>query len=77
MNYPFAQNLYYYRRQENMSQSKLAKRLGVTPHTIANYEGGRTAPSMDMVMKLAHALNISTDQILGYSVQATDIRKNY
>lgn len=64
----FMQNLYYYRRREGLSQIEFAKRLGVTPHTVANYESGRTAPTMEIVIRIAHVLNISTDQLLGYTL---------
>lgn len=33
------------RKLEDLSQTKLAKRLEVTPDTIRNYEQGKSAPS--------------------------------
>lgn len=64
----FTNQLLYYRRCEGINQSELADRLGVTEKTIANYENGRTEPTMDMVIRLAHALNITTDQLLAFEL---------
>ncbi len=64
----FMQNLKYYRCREHISQAMLAEKLHVTSHTIANYESGRTEPSMEMVIRIAHALDVTTDQLLGYNV---------
>ena len=42
-----------------LSQSDLAKRLGVTQSTIALWETGKTAPKRSMMPKLAAALRVT------------------
>lgn len=63
-----ALNLSYYRKLAGISEKDLANLVNVSPATIKNYESGNTLPTMDMVIRLAHILNITTDQLLGYSI---------
>lgn len=58
----------YYRKLAGFTRSELAALLGVSDATISNYENGHTVPSMDMVVKLAHVLSVSADQLLGYTI---------
>ena len=57
--------LKYYRELKGFSIKELAFLLQVSPATVTNYETGNTFPTMDMVIRLAHILNTSTDQLLG------------
>ena len=46
------------------TQSSLAKELNVEQSTIANWETGLRKPRIDMLSKIAEALNVSTDEVL-------------
>ena len=48
-----------------MSQGDLAKATGLPPSTIAHFEGGGRKPSFDNLRKLANALDVTTDFLLG------------
>ena len=48
-----------------MSQAELAKITGLPPSSIAHFEGGTRKPSFDNLRKLATALNVTTDYLLG------------
>ena len=48
-----------------MSQIELAKATGLPPSSIAHFEGGGRKPSFDSLRKLANALNVTTDYLLG------------
>ena len=48
-----------------MSQAELAKAAGLPPSSIAHFEGGTRKPSFDNLRKLATALNVTTDYLLG------------
>ena len=48
-----------------MSQAELAKATGLPPSSIAHFEGGARKPSFDNLRKLATALNVTTDYLLG------------
>ena len=52
----FARILYSWRECEEMSQKELAKKLKVTPSTIADLESGRRIPSPKRAAKIALAL---------------------
>lgn len=53
------------RKQKNLTQEQLAKRLWVTKSIISAYESGTKYPSLDMLVKLAQTFNVSTDYLLG------------
>ena len=48
-----------------MSQLELAKATGLPPSSIAHFEGGARKPSFDNLRKLANALEVTTDYLLG------------
>jgi transcriptional regulator with XRE-family HTH domain len=47
------------------SQSDLAGRAGLPPSSIAHFEGGSRKPSFDTLRRLANALDVTTDYLLG------------
>lgn len=54
------------RREElGMSQSDLARRADLTPSGIWQYEQGERKPSSEALTKLADALKVATDYLLG------------
>ena len=54
------------RRMElNITQTELAKAAKLTPAAISQFESGARKPSFDALSKLATALKISTDLLLG------------
>ena len=61
----FAANLRKFRKRKNYSQAVLAKELNYGHTTIANYESGRNEPSIDDLIKMANALDISLDELVG------------
>ena len=47
------------------SQSELASCAGMPPSSIAHFEGGSRKPSFDTLRRLANALEVTTDYLLG------------
>ncbi|MDO5153603.1 MAG: helix-turn-helix transcriptional regulator [Eubacteriales bacterium] len=47
------------------SQVQLAKKLNVTKQTVSNWENDNIQPSIDMLVRLAKAFNVTTDYLLG------------
>ena len=47
------------------SQSELASRAGMPPSSIAHFETGSRKPSFDTLRRLANALEVTTDFLLG------------
>ncbi len=48
-----------------LSQRVLAEKIGMAQNTIAQYEAGTAKPRLDVLFKLAQALNATTDYLLG------------
>ena len=56
------------RSEAKLTQTELAKKVGVSDRTIQNYELGTRRPqNMEVAQKLAEALNTSVDSLLGTS----------
>lgn len=61
----FAKNLKKYRKQKKYSQTELAKCVQYGYTAIANYESGRNEPSIDVLIQLANALDVTVDELVG------------
>ncbi len=57
-------NIKQLRQIKNMTQDELAEKLFVTRQTVSNYEIGRTRPDIDMLTKMAEALDTDVHAIL-------------
>lgn len=61
------------RKDKKMSQGELAKQLGISTSTVGMYEQGRRDPDTQTLLKLAQALDVSMDYLVG----ASDIPGNF
>ena len=61
----FAALLREVREKRGMSQQILAERAGLQATAISHFEAGRRSPSFDNLRKLADALEVTTDFLLG------------
>lgn len=61
----FSARLKELRIKKHMTQEELAKEIKSNRSNIANYENGKNFPSIDVLDKLASALNCSTDYLIG------------
>jgi transcriptional regulator with XRE-family HTH domain len=62
------------RERQGLSQAQLADRAEMQPSAIAHFEANRRKPSFENVRRLAKALTVSSDYLLG--VQATVAFRN-
>ena len=69
----FSFNLKKYRKRKNLSQCKLAKTLHYGCTAIANYESGRNEPSIDSLIKLAEALDVTIDELVGIKQKSDEL----
>lgn len=53
-----------------MTQAELARRLGVTPQTVSQYERGRINPKFETLKRIADAMDVSVDSLLDESMRA-------
>ena len=69
----FSENLKRIREIEGYTQAEIAKKIGISPSSYNSYETGRDEigdrePSFSNLLKLARILNVSTDELLGFSI---------
>lgn len=48
-----------------MTQVELARTIGLPPSSIAHFESGNRKPSFENLRRLANALNVTTDYLVG------------
>lgn len=59
------------REQRGMTQTELAKRLGITRSSVNAWEMGISVPSTQYIVELARLFKVSTDYLLGVASSAT------
>lgn len=66
----FGQRLQILRKENGLSQEELAKSLYVTRQSVSLWENDKTMPAIDLLIKLSSIFNITTDELLGKSLEA-------
>ncbi|MBW2963141.1 helix-turn-helix domain-containing protein [Mesonia aestuariivivens] len=61
----FGENVATARKKKKLSQSELAKEVGTIAVTIGRYERNEIKPSIDIATKIADALDVSLDYLVG------------
>jgi transcriptional regulator with XRE-family HTH domain len=61
----FPERLKAARELRGLSQEQVAERSGLQPSAISHFETGSRKPSFDNLKRLADALRVSTDYLLG------------
>jgi len=49
----------HYRERQGIEQKELARRLGITPNSISNWENGRSRPDVNLLPRICEALHIT------------------
>jgi len=68
----FGKRLTYYRKAKGLTQAELGEKVGVSYRVIAYYEGETQYPPARLIVPIAKALEISTDELLGMKESKTD-----
>jgi transcriptional regulator with XRE-family HTH domain len=58
-------NLRAFRELRGFTQTELGQRAGIGSASVSHFETGQRAPSLESLVRLADALEISTDALLG------------
>lgn len=53
------------RKQKGYTQVELAHKIGITQVLVSDYERERIRPHYEMIIRLALALEVTTDELLG------------
>jgi len=74
----FVQNLRKHRRKSGFTQAQLAEKVNVSTHHIGMIELSRTNPTLELVERIAEALNINTYELfidpLSHNVELERLR---
>lgn len=70
--YTFGEYIYKLRTAADLSQSELAKKLGVSDKAISKWENGKAKPQVDMLKKLAITFGVSVESLLGTLVEPVE-----
>lgn len=63
----FTERLRKARELRGMTQTQLAAESGLPPSSVSHFEAGARKPSFDNLKRLATALDVTTDYLLGRS----------
>lgn len=61
----FGEKLKKVRESQNLSQTQLAEKIGTIQQSIYKYEIDKVTPSITVLEKIANALDVSADYLLG------------
>lgn len=64
-------NIKQLRQSNNMTQTELAEKLGVSKQCVSNWENDYIQPSIEMLVKIAKFFKVSTDLLLGIDDKIT------
>ena len=67
MNY--GKELNGHRARRTLSQSELAKKVGINQSTISLWEDNKRTPSIENCVQLADFYGISVDELIGHEVK--------
>lgn len=66
-----AERIKFLREQQQMTQTELSKRLGITRSSVNAWEIGISVPSTQYIVELAGIFHVSTDYLLGVCTSAS------
>lgn len=68
----FPQNLQFLRKEKNMTQSELAKKIEVDQTTIGRWEDGNREPTVGNVANIASVFNVTIADLLDKDLSSSD-----
>lgn len=61
----FAQRLKELRTKRNLTQTRLAELMGISPRVYSRWETGDVTPHFDTIVRLADTLGVTLDELAG------------
>lgn len=68
----FSERLKKLRKQAQLTQVDVAKKLGISQPAYASWERGVKKPTQENLVKIAQVLNVSVDYLVGNSEEKSD-----
>ena len=72
----FAKRLKYFREKAKFSQKELARVIGINVTTYNKYETRGNEPKIEILIKLANALGVDVNTLVGYESANDDSQKD-
>ena len=72
---PFGERLVAIRKARGLTQTELAERIGSTQRSLSYYEVRAEYPPAEVVVRLASALRVSADYLLGLKPLGRPLRR--
>lgn len=60
-----------YRKDKNLTQDEMAKRLGVTAPAVNKWENGNSYPDITLLSPISRLLNVTLDELLSHEMELT------
>ena len=67
----FSDKIKYQREQNHLTQKELARRLGISPVGVAQWENGLRNPKHETIKRIASALGVSVTVLYGLPAKET------
>ena len=61
------------RKRNNMTQSELAEKLGVSKQVVSSYENGKRSPSYEMLLKIANVFYTTINDLFSTAMSVMNI----
>lgn len=62
--FKLGKNIKYLREQKEMSQGDICRAVGFDRAQMSNIEGGKGNPTLATIERIAHALGVTSDELL-------------
>ena len=62
------------RKMRGLTQAELGAKAGIAAASVSHFETGQRAPSLESLIRLADALELTTDALLGRSHEGSAVR---
>lgn len=73
MHTDLAENIRRYLKAYNMSQKMLAEKANIAYSTVSDILSGKISPTLATIEQISEAINISTAELLGGSIDDQDL----
>ena len=60
----FNEQIIRLRKENNLTQEEMAKKLNVTRQAISNWENNRNLPDFEMIILIAETFDVSLDELI-------------
>lgn len=68
----FGEKIKQLRKQANLTQEELGKKLGVAKNTVSYWESNDSQPSLDTIKEISNLFQVSVDYLLGNEIDDLD-----